>query len=109
MRGTADRDFSAFHEIDLRLTGLHPNVVSAAQHRFDLAMHELDAHRSLQCDGIAFDRADRVASRFVAVCPLRARRQQFAGVRCCCARICSVDAVVAGRFASASFAAPASW
>ena len=65
VRRAADRDFSAFDEIDLSLAGFHADVVAAAQHRFDLAVHDFDAHRTLQGDRVAFDGADRVACGLV--------------------------------------------
>ena len=69
MRRSADDDLSTLDQVEARLSGFYPDVVSAPQQRLDLPVDDFYGHRALQGDGLALDRAHGVIGRIV-----RARR-----------------------------------
>src|SRR2546427_1975395 len=65
MRGPANADLAAFHKIDASSAGLDAHVTAAAQDGFHLALDDLDAHRSGDADGFAFDDAHGIGKWLV--------------------------------------------
>src|SRR5258708_6908153 len=68
MRGPADDDLAAFHQVDARLAGLDADIAAATEDCFRVAVLEFHPHRAGNENIFAIDGSDSVEGRLIGAC-----------------------------------------